>query len=343
MTESEYRSSLIGGPSGVYLLCGEETHLILHHAEEMRKRVLTGDESIDTFNHPLFEGDADLDQFYDASLNLPMMSDKLLVEWQAVPFDDMKEDKRERLLAMLEEMNAMENVAVLLTSGPNLFDTGDAKRPSALFTKLSSLVKVVRCDRVNDARLAKWILLHFTENGLTPEPSVPFDLLRLAGNDMIRLSGEITKVSDYALACGRKTVTKDDLEKVVSPSDEESAFGLVNAIAEGDRKKALDELYLHMLRREEPVYLLSKITRTLCDMLSVSLLADAGAGQKEIESTLKLNPFLVRNYLTSAKKLTTPRIRRAVSGARKCDREMKKGASGYAPIEKLIISLPQAR
>lgn len=342
MTEAEFRKALLDGPSGCFLLCGEEYYLISRRAADLRKRVLGDDATLDSFNRIYFEGEIEPDQLREAAMTMPFMAEKILIEWQEVPIDSWKEDRKEEFFALLGEMNKNPDIVLLMIARAESFDVGTEKKPSSRFQKLSSLVQVIRFDKQDEMKLAKWITKHFSAANLSTSAKAPYEILRICGLNMNRLSGELEKLIYYAQAKGGTTITEAMVREVVSPSPEENVFGLVNAISKGNRREALNELYYQKLSREEPLVVLAKISKTLCDMLCVSELRDSGKTSQEIDTVLHLGSFRVSIYMNAARQMGTRALVRAVNACRVCDSELKSGKTGYLPIEKLVCSLPQS-
>ena len=111
-----------------------------------------------------------------------------------------------------------------------------------------------------------------------------------------------------------------------------------NAITEKNLQKAFTALSDLKLRRIEAQTIIAMLERTYCELMSVSLLLDEGAGSSDIESTLNLHPFKAKLAISSAKKLGSKKISSALNLLREIDASSKSGgSSGYGAIETFII------
>jgi DNA polymerase III delta subunit len=90
----------------------------------------------------------------------------------------------------------------------------------------------------------------------------------------------------------------------------------------------------------EPLYILSEVSRVVCDLLAVRTMADGGQTPEEIATGLKMHEYRVGLYLKQARRTEPALLRRAVTAAEAADHALKRsGTDGYGIIEKLICSL----
>jgi DNA polymerase-3 subunit delta len=144
----------------------------------------------------------------------------------------------------------------------------------------------------------------------------------------------------YIRAHGRDTLTEADVRTAGIPAMEYDSFAFTNAIMERRRADALDILADLKLRRVEPLYILSEVSRVVCDLLAVRTMADGGQTALEIGSALKMHEYRVGLYLKQARKTDLPMLKRAITACQTADRALKRSAAdGYGVIERLICSL----
>jgi DNA polymerase-3 subunit delta len=121
---------------------------------------------------------------------------------------------------------------------------------------------------------------------------------------------------------------------------EYDAFAFTNAITERRRADALEILADLKLRRVEPLFILSEVSRVVCDLLAIRAMADGGRTPAEIGSELKMHEYRVGLYLKQARKTDLALLRNAVTAAEAADRALKRSAAdGYGIIERLICTL----
>jgi len=192
------------------------------------------------------------------------------------------------------------------------------------------------------AKLAGWVQKHYLHHGVQASPDLCHFTVTYCGRDMYILANEIEKVAFYVLSHGRTAATEEDVKAAAIPAMEYDAFAFTNAITERRRGDALDILADLKFRRVEPLYILSEVSRVVCDLAMVGTLQAGGQTAAEIAGTLKMHEYRVGLYLRQTAKVPPERLRAAVTACKEADAAMKGalGASGgYGVIEKLICAL----
>lgn len=346
MQVAELKAQLKNGtPAGVYIFCGEEDFLKRHYMGELRATLLT-EPAFDAFNRIVLEGErVDYARLSEAVKAPPMMAERKLVEWHLADFSAMREGELEKLSALCDEVKEYPETVVVFMVDADRLDVGTLpKRPSKQYTALSKIASVVCFERSNEAALAGWIGRHFTHEGVSAQPQVIRALLAQSGTGMDALSGEVAKLAAYVKANGRTEVTEADVAEVACRVTESDAFGLSNAILDGNAPLAYACLRDMRLRKVEPTLAIAAVARTYADLLTVASFAEAGASQKEIATQLKMHEFKVSLYLRAARRRSMAQLREALELCRRADTASKTGAGvgGYLALEYLIArTLPQ--
>ena len=351
MTVGELKTQLkTGALSGVYLFCGEESFLCRHYLRELRTAILT-EPAFDAFNRIVMEGEEiDFPRLSEALCSPPMMAEKKLLEWHLADFTSIKDGKKkgaspkkEPLLQKLEEFceqakDHPEMVTVFVVD-PDRLDVGILpKRPSKAYTELSRIMSVVCFERSGEAALAGWIARHFAHEGVSASQAVIHALLAQSGSSMDALSGEIAKLSAYVKQNNRTEITRADVEEIACRAGESDAFGLTNAILEGNATRAYACLQDMKGRKVEPTLALASVARTYADLLTVRAYSEAGLSQKEIATRLKMHEYKAGLYICAAKKRTAEQLEQALSLCGRADAASKTGLGigGYLALEYLI-------
>ena len=354
MTETELRSD-IKSPKGMYFFYGDEDYMKNHYAAQIRAAVVT-DPGFAAFNCVRFSDDSfDLEAVREALLAPPVMADKKLVDISIANLEKlMNEKERTAFLELLEEIasytdagdmamslfggggSPAEAVVVVLRISADGFDAGNAKRPSAFLKKAESFMKTVAFDFQTDARLNRWIERHIAEYGLTVAPAACSRILTLCGRSMYRLAGELAKAAAYTAEAGRTEVTLADVDAAVTRTDEDDAFRLANCVLEGNIPAALDALAVKIRKREEPIIVLSQITRVFCDLAAAAHALEDGISNAEFARLMKMHSYKAGLYLSAARSRPTAFFDRAVVRCAEANRKIKSTPLGYEVIERLI-------
>ena len=188
--------------------------------------------------------------------------------------------------------------------------------------------------------ISGWVQKHYLHNGVQADPRLCQFTTEYCGRNMFTLANEVDKVSFYVRAKGRDTLTEADIRTAAIPAMEYDAFAFSNAITERRRADALEILADLKLRRVEPLYVLSEVSRVVCDLLAIRTMADGGQTAVEIGSALKMHEYRVGLYLKQARKTDIALLKGAITACQAADRALKSSAAdGYGVIERLICSL----
>ena len=333
MTISELDKAIKVNMRGAYLFYGEEEYLKRRYREKIRATLLE-DDALAPFNHALI---SDLSMLATEIQTLPMMADRRLVEVEDVNFSKLNKDSTEALVSLLQNP---EDTVVLFYTREGEFNPGTAKKPSEIYKKLDGTVQLVEFAKQAPNRLSTWAAKHFASHGVFATPDLCHALIERSGTDMNVLANEIAKLSAYALAHGEKEIKREMLEKVVTAYRESGAFDFVNAIMEGNTRRAFALFTDMKRRREKPVEILASISRVIAELKTVKSLSDAGLSPAEIVSATKMKEYSVKLRLSALRTRSAASLDRAVMLCYETDVKLKsRSVDKYFLIEKLILDL----
>jgi DNA polymerase-3 subunit delta len=204
---------------------------------------------------------------------------------------------------------------------------------------LGEHLQPVNFERIAPARLAGWVQKHFLHDGVEAAPAVCTFMVSWCGRDMHQLASEVQKVAFYVRANGRTEVTESDIRTAAVSAMEYDSFAFANAVMEWRREEALRILQDLKFRRVEPLFILSEVSRTMCDLLSVSALLAQGSTAGEIAQHLHMHEYKAKLYVNRARTLDAARLRVAVEACDQADKAMKLSPKGYDILERLICSI----
>ncbi len=341
LKEADFRREIKSCPASAYLFFGEEDYT-KNHAIKLARECIVGDMSLSMFNEMKFDAlSFSPDALIDALAAPPMMTERKLILITGLDFISMKPTELDALVSALSTLEEYDFNTVIISVSADRFDEGtlDSKkpRPSSTLTKLSEVATPVRFEKNSPARLAAWAQKHYEHNGAMADGNVSAFTVQYCGRDMFTLSEEIRKISFYALSQGRNTVSVDDVKTVGVNSTEYDSFAFANAIC-GMQKDAALNILLDMKRKKlDPIIVMGEISRTVYNIVSVSLLLSDGLTLGEIAKVLGIHEYTVSIHAKSASSVRNPR--RLLTLCKKADLEIKSGSDGYLALEKLICSM----
>ncbi len=340
--EADFRRELKGAPTGGYLFFGEEDYMKTAALRQARVEITEADPAMACFDDVRLDGlGFTPGALLDAMAVPPMGGARKIITVTGLNLDTMRAGDIDKLCEALEAMADYPYNLVILSVASDALDPGILpKRPSELLVTLSEYLRPVWFERNTPQKLIGWVQKHYAAAGVQASTELCRFTLTYCGRDMFTLAGEIDKVACYIRAKGRTEATESDIRTAAIPTMEYDAFAFTNAIMERRRADALDILADLKLRRVEPIYLLSEVSRVVCDLLAVRMMSDGGATASAIASALKMHEYRVSLYLGRARAAEPARLRAAVTACKEADRALKStSGDGYGVIERLICGL----
>ena len=341
MTVAELREAIKHPPIPWLILAGEEEYLKRHYLGEIR-RTLVEDAGLAAFNHLRFEGETlDFAKLLEAVKAPPVFAEYKLIEWHLCDFDKMKAEDVKRLSELTERREEYEGVTVVFYAEAERLSEGSPKRPARRFSELSRMLDVVSFPRSTDNQLSTWILRHLAHEGLSADARLAAAMIARCGHSMDVLSGELRKLSAYALAKGKAAVTEEDLRFVTVSNFEADAFGLGNAILAKDATAAYENLRDLKNRRVDPTLIFGSVFRLFCDLHAVALLREEGLSPSLIREKTGLHEYKVALYLRATARRSAASLGKTLEACRRLDLAGKLGTVDYSGLECLIAEETQ--
>ena len=342
LKEADFRKALKTNPTGGYLFFGEEDYMKSAAIRMARESVTEADPAMAAFNDIRLDGlDFTPAALLDAMTVPPMGADRKVITVTGLNLSALRAADMDKLCEALSEIPDYPYNLVILSAAADTFDPGNLpKKPSELLTSLAEYLTPVWFERNTPAKLAGWVQKHYLHGGVQADPKLCQFTIEYCGRNMFTLANEVDKVACYIRAHGRDILTEADIRTAAIPAMEYDAFAFTNAITERRRADALEILADLKLRRVEPLFILSEVSRVVCDLLAIRAMADGGRTPAEIGSELKMHEYQVGLYLKQARKTDLALLRNAVTAAEAADRALKRSAAdGYGIIERLICTL----
>lgn len=312
----------------VYLLCGEETYLRNQYKKRLRDAlVMEGD----TMNYSYHEGkDVNPRAVIDMAETLPFFADRRVLMIENSGYFKNKCDELADYMSVIPESTCF------------IFVETEIDKRSRLYKEVKKYGRIVEFGTQKEDTLIKWILgmLKKEEKNVTKETLHNF--LTKTGSDMQLIKNELDKLIAYTE--GRDVITTNDVEHVCVTQTTNKIFDMVNAIAEGNQKLALD-LYEDLLSlKEPPMRILFLIARQFNQLYQVKLLQKEGMGSSEIAKQAGIVPFAMKKYQAQAKSFTEKELRRAVEDCVDSEEAVKTGMmNDRMSVELLIMKYSKSR
>jgi len=188
--------------------------------------------------------------------------------------------------------------------------------------------KVQEFNFLTTQALKNWVKKEFEKQGGQVNPEVIEKLINFVGSDCWQLSNEIKKLASYRK--GQEIQVKD-IELLVKPKIEVDIFKTIDALANKNKKKALEFLKEHLEKGDSPLYLLTMINFQFRNLLMVkSFQTKDFTGQsysnlRLLSNKLGLHPFVIKKSLEQARKFSLQELKKIYQKIFQADLDIKTG------------------
>jgi len=188
----------------LYVFHGEETYLLNHYLERMKKNLV--DELTESFNFHKFNNENfELQNFVDSVEGFPMMAESTLVLVDEVDLFKLPEGDRTKLTEVLSDIPDW--CSVIFTY--ETVSWKPDKRQKKLWESISAHGLIVEFEKQNQRDLIAWVSKHFLNHGKRISNDLCAYLIDITGGTMTVLAGEIRKIISYS---GADEIKKSEIE-----------------------------------------------------------------------------------------------------------------------------------
>jgi DNA polymerase-3 subunit delta len=182
--------------------------------------------------------------------------------------------------------------------------------------------KVIQSTLPKGKALESWIGKRAKGLGVSIAPDAAALLANFIGNQLRLLANELDKLATYVGEGG--TIHSDDVRKLSAQVQEARIFDLTDALAQRNRKQALDILHDLLADGEPPLRLISTITSQVRSLLLVKELAQKGMRAPQIAATLGIAPFIAEKALRQIGKFSAAQLESAYRSLLETDAALKR-------------------
>ena len=166
--------------------------------------------------------------------------------------------------------------------------------------------KVMQYTLPKGAAVKTWIENRAKSSGVKITPEAVSMLADYIGNQLRLLANELDKLATYAGSGA--TIDADDVRKLSPQVQDARVFDLTDALAERNRKKALDLLHDLLADGEPPLRLISTITSQVRSLLLVKELAADGLRVSQIVAATGMAPFVAEKAVRQIGKFSSSQL-----------------------------------
>jgi len=321
-------------PGRLYFFHGEETFLLHHYLEQLKKLLL--DELTESFNfHKLTNETFDLQSFCDSVENLPMMAENTLVWVDDIDIFKLPEGDREKLCETLSDIPDYCTVVFTYITTPWKPD----KRLKKLWDAVSRYGSIVEFAKQEQRELIPWVTRHFAARKKRITPDLCAYLIDITGGTMTALSGEIAKICAYS---GAEDIHRSDIDAVTEPVLDAVVFQMTDLLGQGEYGPALLKLQQLLKMQQEPIAILGAVGGHFRRLSTAKTLMDNGKGSADLMRLCAIGDYPARKTMSAAGRFSGRFYAKAAQLVMETDYQMKTSFDDQDRLlELLLLQLAQ--
>ena len=321
-------------PQRLYFFHGEETFLLHHYLEQLKK--LLTDELTEAFNfHKLNTENFDIRAFADAVENLPMMAESTMVWVDEIDIFKLNESDREKLCEIFADVPEYCTVVFTYETTPWKPD----KRLKKLWDAVQACGSIVEFPKQEQRDLIPWVGRHFAAHKKTISSQLCSYLIDITGGTMTALAGEIGKICAYS---GTHEIVKSDIDAVTEPVLDAVVFQMTDLMGQGEYGAALIKLQQLLKMQQDPLAILGAVGMHFRRLGVARTLLDNGRPASELMRLCSMGEYPARKTMSAAGKFSARFCRTAAELVLETDRKMKTSFDdSQRLLETLILRLAQ--
>lgn len=318
----------------LYVLHGEETFLLRHYLEQMKKQLL--DPLTESFNfHRLNNETFSIRDFADAVENLPMMAENTFVQVDDIDLFKMNEGDRAKMTELLSDIPEYCTVAFTYVSA----DWKPDKRLKKLWEAIDGNGTIVEFARQDQRDLIAWVTRHFAAHKKRISSELCAYLIDITGGTMTALSGEIEKLCAYS---GADEIRKSDIDAVTEPVLDAVVFQMTDLLSAGRYDQAMVKLQQLLKMQQEPLAILGAVGGHFRRIGTARTLLDHGCNASQLQKLCGIPDYPARKTMEAARRFSPAFCRRAAQLVVQTDYQMKTSFDDSERLlELLVLQLAQ--
>jgi len=275
----------------------------------------------------VFEDGIDIDEFKKVMETTSLFDIKKLVVCKGA-LEKTKEI--EPLVAFLKMARVKEDKDTVVVFSESGSLVGAKNKNIAWLLEAPSIVQESKS--VAAAKLSAWLILEAQRLGGDIDHNAVASLLSICGDDLWRLSNELSKLVAYD-----KRVTKKNVLLLVPSEPEGEIFEALSALSLGDQKTAARQFRALLKKDSEWTKLFAMIVFQFRSVLKVRSLLDEGYEGPALAKKSGMHPFALKKTIPHAKKYTADALKEMYRRLVNIDFALKTGQLTFeAAVEDLI-------
>lgn len=279
----------------IYFLMGDEPFFIDQISSFIENNVL--DETQRGFDQTVLYGkDISMEEIISCAKRYPMMAERQVII--------VKE--AQNLSRTIEQLIPYANHPQQTTTLVFCYKYKSIDKRKSLYKTLSKAHVVFESKKIYDSKIPSFISQELQQKNLKITPKASYLLADFLGNDLAKISNELTKLQ--LVLKDNDTITPELIQENIGISKDFNNFELQNAIAQLNHKKAYQIVrYFSENPRQHPmVVTVATLFSFFTKLMTLHTVSDRNP--KSLSSAIGVNPYFLDDYIAAAKNFPMRRI-----------------------------------
>lgn len=306
-----------------YLFYGNEPYLKTLYKNTLKNAIVDAN---DEMNFARFDSkEIDLKNVLDIAITLPFFNEKRLIVI-------------ENSLLFKNANDFSTKLELVPPSTIIIFVEDEIDKRGKLYKKVSKEGYAISLDTLDNNNLKIFIAKILKENNKKITEKNALYLIDKIGSDMETINSELNKL--IAFAYDKEIITKEDIDEIVTTNINNRIFDMIEAIANKNKKKAVELYYDLILLKEKPIMILFLINRQFNILLQIKDLHKQGFSNGEISKEVGIPPFAVSKNIKMSNNFSYKELKHNLEYGVETDEKIKRGLiEENIAIDILIVKL----
>lgn len=327
--------------SRLYIIYGNEGYLKQFYANAICSKAV--DKDFEDFNLKKLDGkDTNLNEIYDCISAFPMMSEYTCTIVKDFPLNSFIGD-RAKVDSEFENVISDIPESSILVFWMDTMEVDEKDKKWANVLKIFDETGVcAKIDKRTRAALEKLLVSSAAKKGCTLSRENAYYIIDLVGEDMSTLQNELNKVCAFV---NEGEIERSHIDKTVIVSVEAKIFQLSRMVVRGEADNAYENLANLFKLREEPIIILSVLSKSFVDMYRVKAAKEAGVSNAKMAdefpgNVYKNKLFTLDNAASDVKNYSITQLKNALDILADADRRLKSTSEDSRTVlEEVILRL----
>lgn len=307
----------------IYLLFGEERYLRRQYTDRLRKALCPEEDQMNTH---FFQGkEISIGEIIDLAETLPFLAERRVIFISQSGLFKSGGEKMAEYLAAPNETTFF------------VFTESEVDKRSKLYKTVQSRGYVCEFTIQDENTLKRWVAGRLKRENKQISADTLQLFLTKTGTDMENIEMELEKLLCYCME--QDVISDGDVEAICTSRISNHIFDMVDAIAQGRTREALELYYDLLALKEPPMRILFLIARQYNTLLQVKEMKARGYDNKTIGSKVGVPPFVVGKHAATASRFKAAELKNALRKCVEAEEAVKTGGmNDRMSVELLIVS-----